>query len=343
MKRLNNLYERIISMDNLRVAADIVCENTSNKKGVAVFEENRGENLKNLHEILKNGQYRTSVYKTAVIHDPKKRPLGILPVYPDKITHQAIMNVMKPIWRSSFIKDTYSNIKGRGTLKCVNSVKKALKKDPKVTEYCLLLDIRKFYFMINREILKKIVRRRIKDTRLLFLLDELIDSAGTLPETHKIYEGCGIPMGDFPSPYLSNLYLTPFDHWIKEKKRVKYYWRYADNMVILSDNKEKLHELRSEIRDYLWNNLKLRLNRSNQVFRVDDRGIDFIGYVLFHTHTLLRKKIKKSLARAVSKVNRDGISDEKEIKRRICGWIGWTRHCNSRHLIKTLKIEKLCS
>jgi len=133
------------------------------------------------------------------------------------------------------------------------------------------------------------LRRKFKDKDLLWLLDEIIDSAD------------GVPIGNFLSQFFSNYYLTFFDHWIKEQKSIKHYFRYADDIVILSNNKEYLHELLSEIREYFTVNLKLTIKSNYQVFPVASRGIDFVGYVHFHTHTLLRKSIKKRFARALFK------------------------------------------
>ena len=143
------------------------------------------------------------------------------------------------------------------------------------------MDIRKFYQSVDHEVLKLIVRRRIKDERLLLLLDGIIDSAP------------GIPIGNYLSQFFANLYLSYFDHWLKEDKKVRYYYRYADDMVILSSNKSNLHTLKDEIRDYLRDVLKLELKDNWQIFPVGKRGIDFIGYVFYHDHVKMRKKDKE--------------------------------------------------
>ena len=118
----------------------------------------------------------------------------------------------------------------------------------------------KFYPSIDHEILKQVVRRKIKDKRLLWLLDEIIDSAD------------GVPIGNYLSQYFANLYLAYFDHWIKEEKRIKYYYRYADDIVILGSDKNELHSLLHEIRAYLSDRLKLKVKRNYQVFPVDKSG-----------------------------------------------------------------------
>ncbi|MDR1338620.1 MAG: RNA-directed DNA polymerase, partial [Prevotellaceae bacterium] len=179
-----------------------------------------GYNLLKLHETLKAGSFRTSKYTTFTIYEPKEREIFRLPYYPDRIVHHAVMNILEPVWLSIFTADTYSCIKYRGIHATAGKVKKALK-DVEGTAYCLKLDIRKFYPSIDHDILKQIIRRKIKDIRLLALLDEIIDSAD------------GVPIGNYLSQYFANLYLAYFDHYIKETEQVKYYFRYADDIVIL--------------------------------------------------------------------------------------------------------------
>ena len=218
------------------------------------------------------------------------------------------MNILEPIWVSIFTKDTYSCIKNRGIHAAAKNVKHILRTDNDGTRYCLKIDIRKFYPSIDHDILKMVIRRRIKDKRLLWLLDEIIDSVPT-----------GVPIGNYLSQYFANLYLAYFDHWLKEVKHVKYYWRYADDIVILALNKEVLHELLHEIRAYLRENLKLKVKRNYQVFPTNTRGIDFLGYRFFHTHTFLRKSIKKKLFRRVAKLRKRTIRLTKEVyKQQIC-------------------------
>ncbi len=188
-------------------------------------------------------------------------------------------------------------------------------KDVEATTYCLKLDIKKFYPNVNHDILKQQLRRKIKDKALLWLLDEIIDSSP------------GLPIGNLLSQYFGNFYLSPFDHWIKENKREARYFRYMDDMIILHHSKEHLHALLAEIRQYLAVNLKLTVKQNYQVFPVAKRGIDFVGYRIFHTHTLLRKSIKQNFARKLANNPNEKV---------IAAYYGWVKHCNGRHLFKTL-------
>lgn len=327
MKRIGNLYDKIISLDNLWIADELARKGKVGSYGVKIHDKRREENLLALHEDLKHQRFKTSEYHIFTIYEPKQREIYRLPYYPDRIVHHAIMNVLEPIWVSLFVKDTYSCIKARGIHAAARSVKFALKNDVDGTRYCLKIDVRKFYPSIDHEILKKLLRRKLKDKRLLWLLDEIISSVPN-----------GVPIGNYLSQYFANIYLAYFDHWLKEEKGVKYYWRYADDIVILAPNKELLHELLHNIRAYLHDNLKLKVKRNYQVFPVEARGIDFLGYVFFHTHTLLRKSIKQSLCRRVARLNKRRRKPTKmEYKQSIAPWWGWCKYCDSINLVRTLK------
>jgi retron-type reverse transcriptase len=314
MKRINNLYQKIYCIENLQLADEIARKGKLNQPGVIQHDRNREQNIQALHIMLRDKTYRTSAYTTFTIFEPKERLIFRLPYFPDRITHHAVMNILEPVFVSTFTNDTYSCIKGRGIHAALKAMKCALT-DIENTRYCLKLDIKKFYPSIDHEILKNLLRRKIKDNDLLWLLDEIIDST------------VGLPIGNYLSQYFANFYLAYFDHWIKEDRKVKYYFRYADDLVILASNKPYLHQILSDIRIYLHDNLKLELKGNYQLFPVKDRGIDFVGYVFRHTHVLLRKNIKKRFARMLKK-RRNAQS--------IASYNGWASHCNSKNLMKKL-------
>lgn len=315
MKRVNNLYEQICSMDNLRMADAIAQKGKGKQYGVITHNKNADSNLLALQAQLRNKTFTTSAYTFFKVYEPKERLVARLPYYPDRIVHHAIMNVLEPVFVSTFTADTYSCIKGRGIHAAARKLKAALQKDIAGTRYCLKMDIRKFYPSIDHGVLKMLLRRKIKDKDLLWLLDDIIDSAD------------GLPIGNYLSQYFANFYLTYFDHWVKEVLGVRYYYRYCDDLVILSPSKAELHQLRASITEYLSVELALAVKDNYQVFPVERRGIDFLGYRFYHTHTLLRKRIKKNLAKAITR----GKSKET-----IASLMGWAVHCNSNHLLKTL-------
>ncbi len=326
MKRVGNLFEKIISVENLQLADEKARRGKLRSYGVIHHDKNREANIQRLHEMLRDKTYRTSAYEVFKIHDPKERDIYRLPYFPDRIVHHAIMNIMEPIWVSIFTSDTYACIKERGIHAAMQGVKKALK-DEENTMYCLKIDVRKYYPSIDHDILKQIVRRKIKCADTLELLDHIIDSAP------------GVPIGNYLSQYFANLYLAYFDHWIKEELGIKYYFRYADDMVFFHADKAYLHDLLIDINGYLTHRLNISLKRNYQVFPVDVRGVDFIGYVFRHTHVLLRKGIKKNFCRAVVKLNKRKVS-EAEYKQVLCSWMGWAKHCNAKNLINKITKNK---
>ena len=314
MKRLGNLYELVCEISNLYKADGLAQRGKSKQFGVLIHNRNQDENLHKLQKMLLDRTYKTSDYTIFKIYEPKEREVFRLPYFPDRITHYAVMNILEPVFVSVFTADSYSCIKGKGIHAALRNVKKALK-DIEGTQYCLKFDITKFYPSVDHGILKNMLRKKIKDQDLLWLLDEIIDSSP------------GLPIGNYLSQYFANFYLTYFDHWLKEVKGVKYYFRYADDFVILSSSKSHLHKLLAECREYLSSNLKLKIKPNYQVFPVGARGIDFVGYKSFHTHTLLRKSIKQRFARAV-KAGKG--------KESLASYRGWAVHANSKNLLKKL-------
>lgn len=321
MKRKNNLFEKVVTKDNLMLAYQKARKGKSGQYGVKVFEKNVERNIDQLYDELNSCTYKTSEYSVFKIYEPKEREIFRLP-FRDRIVHHAIMNIMESIWVSVFISQSYSCIKGKGIHAVLKAIKRDLNDDEN-TKYCLKLDIKKFYPNIDHQILKAIIRKKIKDNKLLKLLDEIIDSAP------------GVPIGNYLSQFFANLYLSYFDHWMKEQKQVKYYYRYADDIVILAPDKAYLHGLLTEITFYLYSELNLQLKGNYQVFPVEARGIDFVGYVFRHTHILMRKTIKVRLCRKAAKLNKKDI-DVKAYKMQISPHLGWAKHCDSKHLIKKI-------
>lgn len=321
MKRFGNLYEKIISIENLKLADEKARKGKLKSYGVRKHDKNKVENIILLHEMLNNKIYKTSKYHTFIIFEPKEREIFQLPYFPDRIVHHAIMNILEPIWCSIFTSNTFSCIKGRGINGTMKSVKESLK-DNENTKHCLKIDVKKYYPNIDHNILKELIRKKIKCKDTLKLLDEIIDSAP------------GVPIGNYLSQYFANIYLAYFDHWIKEDLNITYYFRYADDMVFFHSDKTVLYNLLIKIVEYLKSNLKLELKHNYQIFPINKRGLDFVGFVFYHTHTRMRKTIKKNFLKRINNINKLNLS-LKDYKKQICGWIGWTKYSNGKHFIKT--------
>jgi len=337
MKRLNNLYEKIISLDNLILAESKARCGKGSQIGVRIFDKNKEENLKKLHEILKNGEFKTSKYTTFTIKEPKEREIFRLPYYPDRIVHHAIMNILEPIWLKTFTYNTYSCIKNRGISACAEQVQKIIKSYKNREKlYCLKIDIKKYYPSIDNDILKGLVRKKIKDKKLLSLIDNIIDSS------------TGLPIGNYLSQYLSNLYLAYFMHYVNEELKVKA-TEYADDICFFSDKKEVLHETLKKIEKYLKDNLHLTLKSNYQIFPIaknrydkTGRALDYVGFKFFRNQKLIRKSIKKNFCKKLSKIKDKNLTD-KEIKQQIAPWLGWCKYSNSSNLLNNNGILRVNS
>lgn len=184
------------------------------------------------------------------------------------------------------------------------------------------IDISKYYPNVNIEKLKLKYRRLFKDNDLLWLLDEILDSN---PDT-------GVPIGNYISQYSGNIYLSDFDHRVKEVYHIKHYFRYMDDMVFLSSSKEELQNLIKEITKYLADEHDLKVKDSWSLFRVEDRGIDFVGYVFRHDSIRLRKSIAHSIKKTSSKI-RWRVNNDMELNRHLYfsfnSLKGWLKHSHS--------------
>ncbi len=326
MKRKGFLYERICSMPNLLLASYNAGKGKRKRDEVVKFEADLDANLLQLQQELQSRTYATSKYDVFIKHEPKRREIYKLP-FRDRVVQWAILQVLEPIWVPTFTSDTYACIKGRGIHSLLHKLRKDMRTDPDGTRYCLKLDIRKFYPSIDHATLKKVVRQKIKDPDLLWLLDGIIDSAD------------GVPIGNYISQYFANLYLSELDHRLKEFIGVKYYYRYADDIVVLSDSKVFLSGVLVFINDYLNNDRVLDIKRNYQIYPVDSRGVDFVGYVTYHTHCLARKRNKKALCREVSRLRGLGMADN-DIRLRVASRLGFMKHCDSKNLINILGMKK---
>lgn len=318
MKRHGNLYEQVTSAENLWQAHVRARRDKSHYIEVKKINANPERYLGPLQRKLMNKTYRTSKYDVITRKEGKKmREIYRLPYYPDRIVHHAVMNVVEEIWIKTLIRDTYQSIPRRGVHLAAGRIRKALDEDHDGTRYCLKIDVRKFYPSVDNEIMKAIVRKKIKDNDLLWLLDEIIDSTK------------GLPIGNYVSQIFGNLYLSEFDHWIKEKRRIKHYFRYCDDLVFFESDKAALHQLRLDVERYLREKLRLEIKRTWQVFPVDVRGVDIVGYKFFRTHTMLRRSIADGFRRKVRKILRSwqGMSSSK-IVNGLMSYNGWMAHAD---------------
>lgn len=323
MKRVGNLYEQIYSIENLRLAHKQARRGKAFYNEVKRIDADEDKYLYALQEMLINHTYKTSEYVAFEKREGKKvRKIYKLPYFPDRICQWAVIQVIEPYLVRTMTSDTYSALPKRGTEKARQRVVKALKIDEENTQWCLKIDIKKYYPSIDVEKLKQRYRRIFKDKELLWLIDEILDSN---PDS-------GVPIGNYISQYSGNLYLSDFDHRVKEFYKVKHYFRYMDDMVFMAATKEELQKLLKEIKVYLMDEFGLEAKENWSLFRVDDRGLDFVGYVFTHDNIRLRKSIALSIKRVSSKI-RWRINNDMMLTRRLYfafnSLSGWLKHSHA--------------
>lgn len=294
-KTYKNLYEKIYDFENLHKAYKKARKNTKLKKEVLAFSMNLEENLIHIQNELIWHTYKTSRYQKFCVYEPKKRVIMSLP-FRDRVIHHALCNIIDPIWEIRFIYDSWACRPGKGTHKGIARLEGWLRKCQQNWSrvYCLKADIAKYFFSINHEILKRLIRKRIACPETLFLCYEIIDSTGT---------EYGIPIGNLTSQLFANVFLHELDEYVKYSLKVKFYIRYMDDFIFLS-SKNHLHQLQALIEAFLSEELNLSLNNKTQIFPVESRGVDFLGFRIWTTHRLLRKTTKRRIQRRIKKIQK---------------------------------------
>ena len=305
MKRYGYLFEKICDIENLKLAHKNARKGKTHYKEVKMVDADIDKYILEIQDMLLNMTFTTSNYKVFTKSDKgKERVIYSLPYYPDRIIQHAIMQILEPIWKPTLIRTTYQSIKGRG----IHKAKKDLERDVRKYKpnYYAKLDIKKFYPSISNSFTKKVIRKKIKDKKLLWLLDDIIDSCE------------GIPIGNYISQYLGNIVLSGIDHYVKEVMRIKQYYRYCDDIIIASKTKEELHTVISEVKNRL-DGIRLSLKSNYQIYKLDVKAIDFVGYRIGIYVTRLRRSIAKSYVKSYKNKNYDKI---------VHSYKGWVKHCN---------------
>jgi RNA-directed DNA polymerase len=319
-------YDDIISMENLLEVWKEFKRGKNKRKDVISFQSNLFENIRSLHCDLKNKTYLHGGYIAFDISDPKPRDIHKASVR-DRLLHHAIYRIMYSHFDERFIFDSYSCRLRKGTFMAIERFEYFCGKVSKNnTRICWVLkcDIRKFFASIDQEILIKILEERVLNKDILQFFEKVIKSF------ELGVRGKGLPLGNLTSQLLVNIYMDKFDHFVKEGLKEKYYIRYADDFVFMSDDKSHLENLIPKISEFLENNLKLSLHPDKLFIKTLYSGIDFLGWVHFSKHKVLRTTTKKRMFR--------NIIIKKSKKETLQSYLGLLKHGNAIKL--ELKIQK---
>lgn len=318
MKRIGYIYDKICSVDNIKVAIVNSSKGKRNQNRVKRVLGDTDYFAGKIRDMLIDKIYIPSPYVEKTIQDganKKTRTICKPSYFPDQIIHWALMQQIQPILTRGMYAYTCGSVPGRGTSLGQKTLEKWLRKDYKGTKYCLKLDIKKFYPSVDNEILKQMFRRKIKDKDCLWLIDTIIDSAR------------GLPIGNYTSQWFSNFFLEGLDHYIKERLGIKYYIRYVDDLVLLGSNKRKLHRVKNAIDDYL-SQINLTIKGNWQVSRVNSRAIDFLGFRFYRNRTTLRKRNALRIRRRFNKISKKKYLNYKDACAVISYW-GWIKRSDS--------------
>jgi len=253
------------------------------------------DNIFSLHKDLKNKTYIHGGYQAFNISDPKSRNIHKASVR-DRLLHHAIYRTIYFFFDKKFIYDSYSCRLGKGTHKAIRRFRRfSYKTSRNNTRTCWVLkcDIRKFFASIDQEIMLNILKTSIADTDTVWLLEKVIKSFSS---THTVK---GLPLGNLTSQLLVNIYMNEFDQFVKHKLKIKYYIRYADDFVIFSEDKKYLAGLVQHIKRFLTEKLSLELHPGKIFIKTITSGVDFLGWVHFPDHRVLRTATKKRMFRNI--------------------------------------------
>jgi len=346
MKTHQNLYPQICSFENLLRAAKRAAAGKRFRPHVLGFFHDFEANLLQLQRELKTHAYAPGGYSTFFIYEPKKRMISAAP-FRDRVVHHALINVIGPLFERRFIFDSYANRAGKGTHAAIRRLQQFMRQ----AKYVLKCDLRQYFPSLDHQILKREARRVIADAETLWLIDKIIDGGNPQVETNWHFPGDelftplerrrGLPIGNLTSQFFANVYLDPFDHFVKENLRCRFYIRYVDDAVFLDDSPPRLRSLLPRLQNFL-DGFRLKLYAEKCQIRPVEVGQRFLGQVVFPRHRLLDRANVRRFARRMRKFQ-DGYARRNiglpEIRQSLMSWLGHARQANTRALRRELLLR----
>ena len=318
----NHKYKDIIKIENLLLTWERFLRGKKQKKDVVIFQLRLADNLTNLYYSLANYTYKHGAYSAFTISDPKLRNIHKATVR-DRVLHHLIYKELYPYFDKKFIYDSYSCRKNKGTHRAIKRFKYfacRVSKNNSRTCYILKCDIKKFFANIDHKVLLDILNSYIPDKQIIWLLKEIIESFSSKP-------GIGLPLGNLTSQLFVNIYMNEFDQFVKHKLKIKYYIRYADDFVILSNNRKELENLILPINEFFSEKLKLQLHPNKVSIKTLNSGVDFLGWVHFPYYRVLRTATKRRMMRRII---------ESPTPETLNSYLGLLKHGNTEKLQKEI-------
>jgi len=333
MKRVGGLWSEVVSLENLHRAAYRVLRGKRNQIQAGDFFFDLEGNLLRLQRELRGRCYRPGPYRTFWISDPKARLISAAP-FRDRVVHHALVNVMEPVYERRFIHHSYACRKGKGNHRALRQFTRWAR----TSRYVLKLDVRKFFPSLDHEVLKCIVRKKIKDHDVLWLVDLIVDRSNAQERVIQHFPGddlltplerrVGIPIGNLTSQFLANVHLDPLDHFIKQRLGARRYLRYVDDLACFSNDKATLCRWRREISDFLCA-MRLRLNERKSRIRRVKEGIEFLGFVVLPDRLRLSCRNVRRMRRRTRRLMHEytvGILTWSEVRDSLAAWNAHAAH-----------------
>lgn len=328
-RKFDRSYDDIISYENLLAAWQEFLNGKKKRKDVAEFSARFADNMSRLHNDLVARTYCHGNYHPFKINDPKPRDIHKATVR-DRLVHHAIYRTLYPYFDGKFVYDSYSCRRGKGTHRAIDRFRdfgRIVSKNNTRTCWILKCDIRKFFASIDHAALKSILARHILDRGVIGLFSEIIDSFHTHGKP-----GIGLPLGNLTSQLLVNIYMNKFDHYAKRVLKAKYYIRYADDFVVLSEDKGFLKSLIPCMAEFFRLRLNLEFHPKKVFIKTLSSGVDFLGWVNFPKHRVLRTATKwrmlRNLEKEIDSINHPAI---------MASYLGLLKHGNAHTLVQKVR------
>lgn len=322
MKRIGCLFDSVVSFANLCEAARRAAQGKKNRPATARFLFHLEKEVLVLQEELIHGSYRPRPYRTFFIREPKLRKICAAD-FRDRVVHHAVCRYLEPVIEQSLIHDTYACRKGKGGLAAIYRSQYFARRCP----YFLKGDIRHYYENVDLAIMKCLLRRRLKDIRLLDLLDHILDHPFT-----ESRPGKGLPIGNLTSQHMANLYLSRLDHFVQERLGLKGYLRYMDDFLLFAEDKNSLLHSLQKIRDFLADSLHLELKEKVSAPTPVSEGVPFLGFRIFPHLIRMESDKWHGFCREIRKKERDwqnGRIMESELAVSVSASIGHIVHADT--------------
>ena len=327
VKRYGNLWERVCSLENITKAYLESRKGKTAKPQVAKVDEDPMPYLEEVRRMLVKKTYRSGEYRAFTIHERgKDRVVYDIDYFPHRIVHWALMIVIKPILMDSIGDHSFAAMEGRGSHQALRKVQEYLRRDPDGTKYCFKMDVRKFFPSIKKDIMMRKIERKIKDEDVLWLCREIIFG----------FKDPGLPIGNYTSQYFANYYLSSVIRHMKQVFHCHYLVAYMDDIVILGSSKSWLRRVKKRMVLQLEEN-GLEMKRNWQIFPVDVRGVDFVGYRIFRNFTLLRNGTKRTMVRKMRDIGRrmdDGHVFDEHDRGVVAAYSGILSWCDGHRLFR---------